>query len=275
MTVQHMNEFVAAWQLKDPDGDGWIHATELAAVLAALPRQIGHDPLAGEDPIECAELRLPPLPNGEFSRFLLTPAQLALATGLQPSDGGGTNTADENGAAVAGDGDGAGEEESGNDLVSSELDEHEQEVHFDELLYALAERKCGTPLPSRNKLIRLARIQLGNRLVHCRELVEAQLEREKQQARQQRLDRFHVEEKPPKELRKSKSLRRFGSRDLDAESDNDAGEGAEEREGDIGSDTQATRAKTRTALLGGLRSGALEEAVAKMEADTAGNEDET
>ena len=37
-------------------------------------------------------------------------------------------------------------------------------------------------------------------------------------------------------------------------------------------DTAATRSRTKGALLGGLRSGALEEAVAKMEEDTAGEE---
>ena len=143
VTVQHMEDFCTAWQKYDPDGDGWILLTDLAPLTKSLSRQIGYDPLAGEHPIDLAELRLPPLPNGEFSRFLLDPRALAIAKGLPPPAADGAAAAGgadpEDSAAAAESGGGSGSDE----------DENADVVNFDELLYACCERKWSAALPRR------------------------------------------------------------------------------------------------------------------------------
>jgi hypothetical protein len=71
VTLHHMRQFVEIWQDYDPDGKGEIEVDALHELLKRLPRQIGCDPLAGEDEIDPGGLQLPPLPDGRFSRLLL------------------------------------------------------------------------------------------------------------------------------------------------------------------------------------------------------------
>ena len=245
VTIAHMEAFAQVWQTFDPDGTGWIDLTDLQDFLdnINLPRQIGYDPLAGEDPIEFGELRMPPLPSGDFSRFLLDPAKLAIANGEEPieeespsPEGDSPSSPDEEiGSEVdaerASKSSDTSEFSSGSSKTSDrgsstgqhqhrgskdmfwlsmerspsnthdhvhvldhlhlKKNEHKTQVNFDELLYALCERKTGTPLPSSNKVIQENRLEIGMGMPSMQQLVIDQVEAEKQEVRRVRLERFH------------------------------------------------------------------------------------
>lgn len=70
VTSADLDEFRAAWSQIDPAATGMISGNEVPRLLAALPRHLGFDELAGEDEISLRELRLPDLPDGSKGGYM-------------------------------------------------------------------------------------------------------------------------------------------------------------------------------------------------------------
>jgi hypothetical protein len=148
VTHADMVGFVEQWKKLDPGADGVIRRSQLPALIASLNRDIGYNELAGEDPVDPHELRLPELPSGKFSQFLVREgAEARVSLGTDEAD-----EADEAASKAA-----------------------EAEVHFLELLYALVERKCGRPMPADNQICRATRQALGLEMPSIKDLVLANI----------------------------------------------------------------------------------------------------
>ena len=153
VTKSELDAFVAAWRDIDVDADGKIPVSQVPELLTALPRAIGYDQLAGEDPIKLHELRLPERDDGRLSRFVVASEEPVKMVAGVP-DAGGHKTAhkvrDKSYPYVP---------------PGVPLTEVEGEyVGFYEVLYGLVERKAGTPLPNSSKLVQRARRKLSRRM---------------------------------------------------------------------------------------------------------------
>ena len=70
ITSADLDKFRAAWSEIDPAATGMISGDQVPQLLAALPRHLGFDELAGEDQISVRELRLPDLPDGSKGGYV-------------------------------------------------------------------------------------------------------------------------------------------------------------------------------------------------------------
>jgi Ca2+-binding EF-hand superfamily protein len=153
VTKAELDAFVDAWKVIDNNAEGKMPVSRVPELLAALPRALGFDRLAGEEAIRLHELRLPERDDGRLSRFVVAgeePMQMIKGA----SQDGGQKTAHK-------------VRDTSYPYVPPDValkDVEGEEVGFYEILYGLCERKAGTPLPNNNKAVRLARLKLARRM---------------------------------------------------------------------------------------------------------------
>jgi Ca2+-binding EF-hand superfamily protein len=184
VTLDNLHRFVDVWAKYDPGASGCISRDDLPALVEAMPRQLGIDTLStsGDAIVEYDELRLPPLPNGDFCKMLLanTEAHDPMAQSSEvhrPADSTATDAGPECIPPVSG---GAGQgtptaQANPIDTFDGNSTPGGRMLNFYEVLYAMCERKAGKPVPASNQLITEAWIKLGLRMPSLAPAVLGQL----------------------------------------------------------------------------------------------------
>jgi Ca2+-binding EF-hand superfamily protein len=242
ITLADISSFAHVWKQYDPLAEGWIDLRDLPDLFAALPPRVGvdrFDPLAGDLAFDPMQLRLPELPEGQFSRYLMGESQEEVdAAGTPPGESLRierilrhcyTNAANDRQQA------GSNVDELSAEQLHVKLAQYG--LSRDEVNALVQFVDSGTSVPSPEAT---ADTDEPDGHVSIEEFREA-------------LESFRRQH-----MRTSTAVTRQVERQPDVEQSLAPA-----------TDTGATRDKTRSALLNGLRSGALEQAVTKMEEDTA------